>query len=549
MEPDAPETRRGMRRWAALAPVFSSDIYATLLTAQLIAILARWMQLLGGQWFFIDQNPSMVALASTAIFLPTVLFAPIAGAFADNNDRRRMLIRTQGGLFAIASLIAVLSIAGAVSSWMMLLLMFLMGTGLAVNMPPWQSLQSEVVPKEHLVQAATLTAVGANIGRAVGPAIGGVVVGLSGVGGVFAVAAVTYGVAFRFMARMGPVPHHDRGREPLREALRAGNRYVRFSNTTRRILFWTCIFIPVNSALWALLPAVANGRLGLDAAGYGLLLGAVGAGALIGALIMPALKKRFTSAALFTTSIVVVGVATIGVTAVRNPWLAGLLLLPVGAAYIAVIALFNATLQLLLPAWVRARGLAIYTVVFHGAMSVGSATWGFVADGLGTGTAVAISGAALLMFVPLSMWKRFPATSVVPDGEPVTGWTEPELVLDVYSRQGPVTVTIVYRVAEENRREFVATMAAIGDARRRSGATRHQVLQEASEPDTFIEIYEVSSWADHVRQQAERLTEADRALERRAHELADRSGAGRHWFGCRDEQNLSVTNETRSTHG
>jgi MFS family permease len=531
-----PERRGGVRRWAALAPLWSSDIYATLLAAQLIAILARWMQLLGGQWFFIDEKPSMVALVSTALALPTVLFAPIAGAFADMIDRRRMLIVTQGCLFGTASLIAALSVAGLVSSWMMLFLMFLMGTGLAVNMPPWQSLQSEVVPKEHLVQAATLTAVGANIGRAVGPAIGGVVVGLSGVGGVFATAAVTYGLAFTFTARMGTAPTHDRQRERLGEALKAGNRYVRFSGTTRRILLWTCIFIPINSGLWALLPALANGRLGLNAAGYGLLLGAVGAGALIGALVMPSVKKRLTSASLFTLSMLTVGLATVGVTAVRNPWVVGLLLLPVGAAYIAMIALFNATLQLLLPRWVRARGLAIYTVVFHGAMSIGSAVWGFVANGVGTGWAVAISGLSLLVFVPLSWWLRFPATSAVPDDQPVTGWTEPELVLDVYSREGPVTVTVVYRVSEENRREFVRTMAALGDARRRSGATRHEVLQEGSEPDTFIEMYVVSSWSDHVRQQAERLTEADRALERRANELAERSGAGRHWFGCQDEK-------------
>lgn len=534
-DPGAPERRRGARRWAALAPLWSSDIYATLLAAQLIAILARWMQLLGGQWFFIDEKPSMVALVSTALSLPTVLFAPLAGAVADQTDRRRMVVFTQGCLFVTATAMAVLSIAGLVTSWMMLLLFFVMGTGLAVNMPPWASLQSEVVPKEHLVQAATLTAVGANVGRAVGPAIGGLAVGAAGVGGVFAISAATYGAAFGLTTRVGPVPVQERRPEPLRQALRAGSRYVRFSGTTRRILLWTCIFIPINSALWALLPAVANGRLGLNAAGYGLLLGAVGAGALAGAIAMPAVKARLSSAALFTVSVLTVGVATLGITALRNPWLVGVLLLPVGAAYIAVIALFNATLQLLLPAWVRGRGLAIYTVVFHGAMSVGSAAWGFVADGLGSGTAVAISGATLLAFVPLTMFLRFPAADVISDHS-FTGWTEPELVLDTLSREGPVTVMVVYRVATENRREFLRTMTALGEARRRSGASRHEVLQDGSDPETFVELYAVSSWAEHVRQQAERLTAADRALERRARELADRSDNGSHWFVCQNDE-------------
>lgn len=537
-DPDAPERPRGARRWAALAPLWSSDIYATLLTAQLIAILARWMQLLGGQWFFIDEKPSMVALVSTALSLPTVLFAPLAGAFADQTDRRRMVVFTQGCLFATATAIAVLSIAGLVTSWMMLLLFFVMGTGLAVNMPPWQSLQSEVVPKEHLVQAATLTAVGANVGRAVGPAIGGVAVGIAGVGGVFAISAATYGAAFGLTTRVGPVPAHQRRPERLGQALRAGSRYVRFSGTTRRILLWTCIFIPVNSALWALLPAVANGRLGLNAAGYGLLLGAVGAGALAGAVVMPAAKARMSSASLFTASILTVGVTTLAITALRNPWLVGLLLLPVGAAYIAVVALFNATLQLLLPAWVRARGLAIYTVVFHGALSVGSAAWGFVADGLGTGAAVAISGAVLLAAVPLSMFLRFPAAEIISDHS-FTGWNEPELMLSTPPPEGPLTVMVVYRVAPPNQREFLRTMAALGEARRRSGASRHEVLQEGSDPETFVELYSVASWDEHVRQQAERLSAADRALERRARELADRSDNSSHWFVCQDDSRRS----------
>lgn len=539
----APPRARGVRSWAALAPLWSSDVYATLLSAQLVAILGRWMQLLGAQWFFIDEDPSMVALVSTALFLPNVIFAPLAGAVADMTDRRRMVVLTQAGLFVTALVIAALSLLDLTTSWLMLALMFVMGTGIAVNMPPWQSVQSDVVPREHLVQAATLTAVGANVGRAVGPALGGAMVALTGVGGVFAVAAATYGVAFTLTSRVREVPQSQRLRERLGEALRAGSRYTRHSATTRRILLWTFVFVSINSALWALLPTIADRQLDLNAAGYGLLLGAVGAGALVGALLMPAAKQRWSADRVFTLSILAIGASTVGVTLMGSPWLAGLLLLPVGAAYIAVIALLNATLQLMLPSWVRARGLAIYSVVFHAAIGGGSAAWGFLADGIGADTTVAVSGASLLAFVPVSRWLVFPATRIVEDA-PLTGWIEPQLALDVSAREGAVTVMAVYRVPEEHRAEFARTMIAIGEGRRRIGAFRHEILQEGSSPETFVELFVVPSWSDYVRQQAERRTVEDRALEQRARHLASQDVVERHWF---PSQGGTMSDEVRVT--
>ena len=216
-------------------------------------------------------------------------------------------------------------------------------------------------------------------------------------------------------------------------------------------------------------------------------------------------------------------------TIVPNPWITGLLMLPLGAGYTAVIALFNATLQLMLPAWVRARGLAIYIVAFHAALAAGSVAWGVLANGIGINAALAVSGGSVLVFIPLFRWLAFPSADIIDSG-PLVGWTEPQLRLDIRGQEGPVTVTTIYHVPDEHRAEFVRTMIGVAGARRRTGALRHELLQEGSSTDTFIETYVVPSWAEYIRQQAQRLTPADRELERRARAFAEQAGAERHWF-------------------
>jgi MFS family permease len=523
----APVARSGAL--AALAPLSSSYGFRIILTAQLIGILGRWMQSLSAQWSLVHTSPALVALVPTAMSVPVVLFALIAGAWADMVDRRRMLILTQAALALTAGSMAMLWFAGFDSAWIVLSLMFMIGTWTAANIPPFQSAASEIVPKEHVVQAATLTAVGANVGRAIGPALAGAVVMAAGIGGGFALAAATYALAWAYTVRVGPLGHQRRSTERFGEAIRAGNRFVRHSTSTQHVLLLTVVFVALNSAAWALLPSYAEGRLGLGASGYGFLLGAVGAGALLGALLMPGLMISWSRNRLFAVGVVLAAAATVGVTFVGDAWMAGLLLVPFGVGYIIVIALTNGTLQLTLPLWVRARGLAFYLVAFHIALAGGSAAWGLAADSVGVRKSIAISGLLLLAVVPMFRWVKVPE-GIAEDPADVAGSPEPQLLLDVATEEIPVTVTTVYHVAAEHQAEFVRTMAGVGKARTRAGAYRYELLQDGSSPDAFIEKYLAPSWAGFVRQQAERLSPADRELERRAHELAYQVGTERHWF-------------------
>src|SRR6185295_19092689 len=155
------------------------------------------------------------------------------------------------------------------------------------------------------------------------------------------------------------------------------------------------LFIPAASAVWALLPVVAAGSLHLGSAGYGLMLGMVGIGAVAGALVIPRLRARVGSARLVTAAMVVTAVAIVVVATVSNAVLVGIALLPIGGAWIAVMSSLNSGLQLALPNWVRARGLAYYLVVFQGAQALGGVLWGVVADATSVTVALLVAAAVL----------------------------------------------------------------------------------------------------------------------------------------------------------
>lgn len=524
------EQPRGLRRFAALSPLWASHTYRILFASQLIGLFGRWMQLVSAQWFLVDYSAAMVALVPTAMSIPLVLFSPAAGAWADMGDRRRMLILTQGGLGVTAAVLAVLSFTSLAGPWVVLGLVFVMGAWTALNIPPFQSAQAESVPRDQLVQASVLIAVGANIGRAVGPALAGAAIVVAGVGGGFTFAAIAYVISFAFAFGVTGLRKREKSTEGLGEAIRAGNRFVRHSRSVKAILLWTGLFVSANAAIWALLPKIAATRLDLGASGYGLLLGAVGVGAVIGAFLMPAARQRWSSTRMFATGIVLIGITTIGTSIAPSAWIAGLLLIPLGGAYISVISQINGTLNLVLPDWVRARGLALFVVVFHISLGAASAAWGLVANDIGASLAVGISGAALLACVPLLHRVRIPEATAVTDPDLAPSWTEPELSLSADEGDGPVTVTRVYSVRPERQEEFQVAMKELARARRRTGAYRHQLLQDGSAPETFVESYIVPSWAEYVRQEEERISARDRELEEGVCTIADEVGEPRHWF-------------------
>ena len=498
--------------WAPLG----NGVFRALWIAQFASNVGTWMQTVGAQWLLIDTSPLLVSLVQAASSLPIVMLALPAGAWADMVDRKRLLLGAQLAMFLAAAAMAITTFTGSISPALVLVLTFALGCGNAIAGPSWQAIQPDLVDRSLLPQAAALNGLNMNVARAVGPAIGGLIVATAGAGWVFALNAASFiGISAVLASWRSPARADGMPPERLVEALRAGGRYVRHALIVRRLLFRALLFIPAASAVWALLPVIAAGNLGLGSGGYGLLLGMVGAGAVAGAVVIPKVRARVGSARLVTAAMVITAVATVLIATVGNVVVVGAALLPVGAAWIAVMSSLNSGMQLALPNWVRARGLAYYLVVFQGAQAGGAVVWGVVADLSSATTALLCAAAVLLVGALAGLRTPMPDTSKL-DRTPSTHWPAPQLTFTPEATDGPVLVTVTYRVAADQAVDFTRAMQHVGRSRRRTGALRWELFRDGSDTTRYVESYLIGTWAEHLRQHQHRLTGADRRFEEEA---------------------------------
>ncbi|HEX2774277.1 MAG TPA: MFS transporter [Micromonosporaceae bacterium] len=507
---------------AAWAPLRLAT-YRTLWLALLGANLGTWMQTVGAQWLLVDEpNAStLVAMVQTASMLPILLLALPAGALADALDRRHLLIAVQCFISLIGLMLTVLTATGRMQPALLLTLTFALGAGQALTLPAWAALIPELVPRSHLQSAAALGSINVNVARSVGPAVAGFLVAQTGVAVVFAVNAVSYLIFALALVRWRPgnaravdVP------ERFTSALRAGGRYVRHSPVVRRLLLRATLFLVPGSALWALLPVVANRQLNMGAGGYGLLLGALGVGAIIGGLFLPWVRTNLTPGQFLLFSGLVYGGALLVIALVRSVPIVVAALVPAGIAWVTVLSSVNAEMQLFLPGWVRARGLAVYQVVFAGGQAVGSFAWGLLANR--SGLVVAHLAAAVVMLlgaVSVRLWPLPDLRKV--SREPAVYWPELQLTEEPDPGVGPVLVTVSYRVPPAQQREFLEAMKLVKGSRQRTGATRWGLFREGEAEHRFVEVYQLASWDEHLRQHGGRLTTEDKVAEEKATALVE----------------------------
>ena len=503
--------------------------------AQLGSMVGTWMQTVGAQWLLIDEPnaPTLVSLVQTASLLPILLLALPAGVLADSFDRRRLLIGVQLGTLVVGVVLTATTALGDISPSVLLALTFLLGCGQAMSMPPWQALIPDIVPTEQVRAAAALGAVAMNVARAVGPALAGLLITQVDVAVVFALNTSSYAVLALVLLRWGPTGGVS-GDVPERfvPALRAGARYVRHSRVVRRMLLRSALFVLPGSALWALLPVVAAGRLGLGSGGYGLLLAALGIGAVAGAVVLPRVVSRVpVSGMVFAASVVFAG-AQLGVVLVNDVVPAFLLLLPAGAAWLAVLSSIGAATQVFLPGWVRARGLSIAQLVFMGGQALGALVWGVLANSAGVAPAFVVASAVMLLgAATIAAWPLHDISRL--DRRAAVYWPEPQLIAEPDRDEGPVLVTVTFTVPRENTERFLTAMQRVQASRRRTGATRWNLYRDAADPCRFVEAFLVPSWEEHLRQHHERLTGTDQDIEREAQALASQPTEVAHLFRAR----------------
>jgi MFS family permease len=500
-----------------------NPVFRLLWLAVLVSNIGTWMQTVGAQWLLVERPhaETLVALVQTAAMLPVLLLALPSGVLADTFDRRRLLIGVQGFQVCVGIVLTALTAAGRMPPALLLTLTFALGAGSALTIPAWQALIPDLVPRVQLPSASALGAVSVNLARALGPALAGVLITQLGVAAVFALNALSFAVfAVALLSWRPAAPDDGDVPERFASALRAGGRYVRHSPVVRRILLRVTLFVVPASALWALLPLVASRQLGLGASGYGVQLAALGVGAVAGAVVLPRARQRWSSNLLLVVSSFAYALVLLLVALLNTPALVVIVLVPAGVAWIAVLACVNASMQMFLPGWVRARGLSIYQVVTFGGQAIGAVLWGVCAQAFGVPVAMLLAAMVLVAGAGTAgLWPLRDAGHL--NRDPAVYWPEPHLVVDPHPREGPVLVQVTYTVRTERAAEFVDAMQWVRRSRQRTGATRWGLFRDIAVADRFVEAYLVPSWEEHLRQHGGRLTGADRDREELARELAD----------------------------
>ncbi|PEG40945.1 MFS transporter [Mycolicibacterium agri] len=519
--------------WAPLR----SPIFRALWIAQFVSNLGTWMQTVGAQWMLVGDPRAavLVPLVQTATTLPVMLLALPSGVIADLVDRRRLLIATQGAMAAAVALLATLTGAGLTTPTVLLLLLFLIGCGQALTAPAWQAIQPDIVPAEQIPAAAALGSMSMNGARAIGPAIAGVLVSLAGPTVVFALNAVSFvGIVIVLLMWRKPALESNFPSERALAALSSGGRYIRRSPIVRRILLRTALFIAPGSALWGLMPVIAKQQLGLSSVGYGLMLGALGVGAVSGALVLSRLRSRFGENPLLIVAALGFAASTtvLALVPIFGVVLVGLLV--GGASWLLCLSTLNASMQLSLPGWVRARGLSVYQLIFMGGQALGSVLWGVLA-GATTSVYSLLVSAGMLAFCALSiLWWPLHARTGRLDLTPSTHWPEPNLVFEPEPVDGPVLVITTYKIDPKDEEAFLKAIAVMGRSRQRTGAARWRLYRSVEQENTFVETFMVRSWGEHLHQHYTRLTGNDLLIERAVEQFVDHEPVSHHLIAVRD---------------
>jgi predicted MFS family arabinose efflux permease len=501
----------------SIAAPLRHPVFRRIWLASLVSNLGILIQGVGAAWAMTQMATSAdkVALVQTALMLPIMLISMPAGAIADMHDRRIVALVSLSIALCGATALTVLEWFKLATPNVLLALCFVVGSGMALFGPAWQASVSEQVPAETLPQAVALNGISYNIARSFGPAVGGIVVAAAGAVAAFAVNAVLYLPLMIVLFLWNRTHEPSRlPRERLNRAMVSGVRYIANSPSIRIVLIRTLVTGLIGGSVSALMPLVARDLLHGGAQTYGIMLGAFGMGAVIGALNITEVRKRLSGEAAVRACAISMAGAIASVALSTNAVLTAIALVLAGGVWMLAVALFNIGVQLSAPRWVAGRSLAAFQASIAGGIAVGSWGWGHLTDYAGVETALLVSAGLMLLSPILGIWLRMPpvgarneaATEVLAD---------PEVRLSLTGRSGPLVVEIEYRVAQDNARLFHNVMQEVQLSRQRNGAYGWSIARDIADPELWTERYHCPTWLDYLRQRS-RATQSERALHQRA---------------------------------
>jgi MFS family permease len=499
--------------WSAL----KNAIFRSLWIANVVSGVGGTMQDTAAVWTMMTLTTSatLVGFMQTVTALPLFLFALPAGALADIVDRRRQILVAQIVCFVVAVILALSTLGGNLSAYSLLGMTFLLGIGAAFTMPPWQALMPEIVVKEDITSAITLGGIGVNVARAIGPILGGILVGSAGPTVVFCINAASFiGVIFILWRWKEEKKVKENNPERMLGAMAAALRFTKYSPIVKAVLARNALFAVFAICAMAVLPLRVK-ELQLAATDFGILVGCYGGGGIFSAFaLLPYVRRKMRVDSMLLMTACISAASIVGLALVRDRTPMMLLLFVAGSSWLMTISNFSVAGQNAYPKWVRARSSAVQLIAFQAALGIGGAIWGAVTAGSDTSTALLVAAGGLVVTAVIGRFLPIGATQEV-DLSPSQHWAPHALASEPGPDDGPVLVTLSYEVAPENESPFRTAMQNLRTIRLRDGAVRWSLSKSLDRNNQFREAFVVGSWGEHLRQHS-RATAADKLPEETA---------------------------------
>ena len=494
---------------------FRHTTFAVVWAATVLSNLGGWLSTAASGWLMtvLNPDPLVVSLVQVASYVPLFLLALPAGALTDLVDRRKLLLFSEFAVMGFGVVLAALVSSHRITPVSLIMMTALVSAAAAIGAPPWQAVVSDLVPRSDLPSAVSLNSLGINISRAVGPALGGLLVSAFGYALPFWIDAFSnVGVVGALVWWKNPPRATSAlAPEPFVSAMVVGVRHARYNPHLSATLVRAAGFFFFAGAYWALLPIITRIQVAGGPALYGSLLGAIGLGAIGGAFLLPRLKVRWGPNTLVAACTAGTALASALFAVSHDARVSLLASVLAGLCWIGAVSSLNLSAQVALPEWVRGRGLAVYVTVMFGALSTGGLFWGKVATEIAPAGSLLAAAAGALLTIPLT-WRWKLQTGEGIDFTPALHWPMPITAAKVEGDRGPVLVTIEYRTDPKHRAQFLRALFRLSSERRRDGAYDWKVFEDPAVTGRFVEIFLTDSWLEHLHHHA-RITKADRISE------------------------------------
>ncbi|MCZ6811291.1 MAG: MFS transporter [Planctomycetota bacterium] len=489
-----------------------SRIFTVVLLTSLFTQLAVFMSGLASAWVMTDitDSPAVVASLQIAVALPMFLLALFAGALADVVSRKRIILFSLTGSMIVTGAFVLLSASESHSEASLLGLTAALGGFTALAAPAWIAVIPGLVSRSDLAGAMTLSSAGISGAGALGPAIGGILIAIAGPTWVFGLNVIVFAAAILALRVWKPAPLTGLPHEHIVSAMRLGFQYMRYDRPLKVVIGKIIPFALAAVALISLLPAVARFRLEAGPATFGLLSGAGGVGAVLALLVMPSIRRRVGPDFIVLGSMLIEAAVFVVLASTTNLGVAAGVIMVAGAATLAIVSTVMTVLQVVLPSWIRGRGVALFLLAVQGSFAVGALIWGGVAEQTSLQTALVSAGLTMAVSAVLVLPLRLSRYMDV-DTDTATLLADPPTVTSVHDDDGPILLTARWQIDPAHRDDFVAAMEPVRRALKRQGALSFRLVEDVEQPGHMLESFTMATWSEYQRL-PHRATMADKEI-------------------------------------